>query len=225
MTITTSFPTIAILGGTGREGPALAMRWAAVGYPIIIGSRQEAKAQTTAAEINAKLGQVNVRGLENHAAAHLADVCVLTVVHSAHQAMIESLKSDLQGKILIDTTARVDFQNPVPPSPPSAARMAQTKLGDQTRVVAAFQNVPAALLKKQLGQSLGVDVLVCADDLPAAEETIKLAQAIGLRGYYAGNLDNAIVVEGLTSILISLNRHYGGHSASICITGIAASQS
>jgi predicted dinucleotide-binding enzyme len=67
---------------------------------------------------------------------------------------------------------------------------------------------------------LDVDVLVCADDLPAAEEVITLADGIGMHGYYAGGLDNAVVVEGLTSILISLNKHYGSHSAAVRLTGI-----
>jgi len=107
--------------------------------------------------------------------------------------MIESLKEVLRGKTLIDTTARVDFHNPLPPAPPSAARMAQSKLGADVKVVAAFQNVPAGVLRKNLGEQLGVDVLVCADDLQAARETIKLARAIGLRAFCAGDLDNAIV--------------------------------
>jgi hypothetical protein len=98
--------------------------------------------------------------------------------------------------------------------------MAQNKLGPGVRVVAAFQNVPAGTLKKNLGQPLDVDVLVCADDLAAAEEVMALAEAIGMQAYFAGGLDNAIVVEGLTSILISLNRHYGGHSAAIKVTGV-----
>ena len=87
-------------------------------------------------------------------------------------------------------------------------------------MVAAFQNVPASSLKKNLDQPLDIDVLVCSDDLAAAQEVIRLAEAGKMRAYYAGRLDNAIVVEGLTSILISLNKHYGGHSASIRVTGI-----
>jgi NADPH-dependent F420 reductase len=217
-----TFPIIAILGGTGKEGPGLAMRWASAGYPIIIGSRQVEKAQATAAELNAKLNITSVRGLENGAAARLADLCVLTVVYAAHQAALDDLKDDLQGKILVDATARVDFRAPCPPDPPAAARLAQNILGPGVRVVGAFQNVPSHALKKNLGQSLDTDVLICADDLDAAERVIRLAEAGGMRGYYAGGLDNALVVEGLTALLISLNGRYGVKTASIGVTGIPA---
>ena len=217
---TTALPTIAILGGTGKEGPGLAMRWASVGYTIIIGSRQLEKAQATAAELNAALKLDTIQAMENGAAARRTDICVLTVVQAAHQAALESLKADLQGKILVDATARVDFRDPRPPAPPSAARLAQNILGPGVRVVAAFQNAPAYSLKKNLGGSLNTDVLVCADDLSAADQVIQLAQAGGMRAWYAGGLDNAIVVEGLTSILISLNQRYGVKTASIGVTGI-----
>jgi 8-hydroxy-5-deazaflavin:NADPH oxidoreductase len=213
-------PTIAILGGTGKEGPGLALRWANAGYPIIIGSRQLEKAQATAAELNLKLGMDNIGGMENSDAARAADISVLTVVQSAHQEAIEGLREALKGKILVDATARVDFRDPKPPEPPAAARHAQERLGGEVRVVAAFQNVPASSLKKNLDQPLDMDVLVCSDDLAAAQEVIRLAEAGKMRGYFAGGLDNAVVVEGLTSILISLNKHYGGHSATIKVTGI-----
>ena len=217
---TSSLPTIAIIGGTGKEGPGLAMRWASVGYTVIIGSRQLEKAQATAAELNVLLNLNTIQSMENGPAARQADICVLTVVQAAHQAALESLKADLQGKILVDATARVDFRDPRPPSPPSAARHAQNILGPGVRLVAAFQNVPAHSLKKNLGGSLNADVLVCADDLSAADQVIQLAQAGGMRAYHAGSLDNAIVVEGLTSILISLNQRYGVKTASIGVTGI-----
>lgn len=213
-------PTLAILGGTGKQGPGLALRWAIAGYPIIIGSRQAEKAQATADELNARLGLESIRGMENRAAARVADICVLTVVQTAHQEAIESLKGSLQGKILVDATARVDFRDPLPPAPPSAARHAQDKLGEAVRVVAAFQNVPASALRSNLEQPLDIDVLVCSDDLSAAQEVIRLAESGKMHAYYAGRLDNAIVVEGLTSILIALNKHYGSHRASIKVTGI-----
>jgi NADPH-dependent F420 reductase len=215
-----TLPTIAILGGTGKEGPGLAMRWAKAGYSIIIGSRQTEKAQNTAAELNKKLGIDSIQGTENGAAARRGDICVLTVVQSAHQAALESLKEELQGKILVDATARVDFRDPRPPSPPAAARIAQDILGPGARVVAAFQNVPAHALKKDLERPLDTDVLVCADDPEAAQQVIELAAAGGMSAYYAGGLDNAIVAEGLTAALISLNKHYGIKTASVGITGI-----
>ena len=220
MTSTIHLPTLAILGGTGKEGPGLALRWAKAGYKIIIGSRQAEKAQTAAAEINQKLGLDTVSGLENAAAARQADISILTVVQSAHQEAILSVKDALQGKILVDATARVDFRNPKPPEPPSAARQAQDSLGTGVRVVAAFQNVPAHALKKDLDQPLEAEVLVCSDDLYAAQAVMELARGGGMRAYYAGDLDNALTVEGLTALLIAVNRYYKVTTASIRIAGL-----
>lgn len=213
-------PVIAILGGTGKEGPGLALRWAHAGFKVLIGSRQAEKAQAIVAELNAQLGTQSVLGMENNQAALQADICVLTVVQTAHQAALESLKEALQGKILVDATNRVDFREPVPPPSPSAARMAQNLLGTGVRVVAAFQNVPAQALKKNLDQPLDAEALVCADDLEAAKKVIHLAEAGGMRAHYAGNLDNAVVVEGLTSLLISVNKYYGSKTASIYLSGL-----
>ncbi|PWH16549.1 MAG: NADPH-dependent F420 reductase [Anaerolineae bacterium] len=212
-------PVVAILGGTGKEGPGLALRWAKAGYPILIGSRQAEKAQATAQEINQTLGLQTVQGYENTQAARQAEICVLTVVQTAHQEALIGLKEALQGKILVDATARVDFRDPKPPAPPTAARIAQDLLGEGVRVVAAFQNVPAAALRK-LDQPLHSHVLVCADDLAAAQAVIQLAHDGGMNAYYAGGLDNAIVVEGLTALLISLNKHYKTKTASICVAGL-----
>jgi NADPH-dependent F420 reductase len=215
-----ALPVLAFLGGTGKEGSGLALRWAMVGYSVIIGSRQMVKAQAKAAELNKALGKDIVQGMDNHNAARAADVCVLTVTHAAHQAILESLKDDLRGKILVDATARVDYREPKPPAPPSAGRIAQDLLGAEVRVVAAFQNLPASALKNNLGQSLDKDVLICADDKQAAAAITGLAEAAGMRAYYAGSLDDAIVVEGLTAILINLNKYYRTKTASIGITGI-----
>jgi len=214
-------PIIAIIGGTGKEGMGLALRWANAGYKIVIGSRQAEKARMAAEEINNRLEINSVIGLENGEAVAEADICVLTVVQSAHQPALLSLKDVLQGKILVDATARVDYQNPRPPDPPSAAQQSQLVLGPAVRVVAAFQNVPARTLSKAIDQPIDADVLVCSDDLPAAEQIIQLVKVAGLRGYYAGLLANANVVEGLTSILISMNKHYGIKDARIMVSGIS----
>lgn len=214
-------PVVAILGGTGKEGPGLAMRWAVVGYKIIIGSRQREKAKRTAEALNESLGIDTITGLENGDAAKSADICVLTVVQSAHKSALVNLKDDLYGKILVDATARVDFRNPQPPQPPSAAAIAQEILGSGVKVVAAFQNVPAHALRN-LSKTIDSEVLVCADDKEAAMQVIHLAEDGGMKAYYAGNLENAITVEGLTSVLISINRFYKTKTASIRITGITS---
>ena len=147
------------------------------------------------------------------------------MVYSAHEAALQGLKDALQGKILVDATARVDFRDPRPPAPPSAPSLAQEILGDGVRVVGAFQTVPSHVLKKDLGESLDTDVLVCADNLAAAEQVIQLAEAGGMRAYYAGILENAIVVEGLAAMMISLNKHYGVRTASISITNVPSQAS
>ncbi len=212
-------PTIAILGGTGKEGPGLAMRWAHAGYKVLIGSRQAEKAEATAKELNEKLKIDSIEGFENDVAARKADISVLTVVQAAHQPALQGLKDALQGKILVDATARVEFRDPKPPKQPSAGRIGQDILGEGVRVVAAFQNVPATALKKNLDQPVKTDVLVCADDVNAAEHVIELTEAGGMRAYYAGGLDNAVVVEGITALLIAMNKHYSGHGT-VQITGI-----
>ena len=129
----TDKPTIAILGGTGHEGTGLALRWATNGYDVIIGSRKEEKALKVTAELNEILGEELIRGMENGPAAREADINVLTVVATAHQAAVTGLKDDLQGKILVDATARIQFPNPKPPEPPSAARIAQDILGEDVQ--------------------------------------------------------------------------------------------
>ena len=212
-------PVIGILGGTGKEGPGLAMRWAKAGYPIIIGSRKEEKAKATAEDIKNVLGDIAITGLVNRDAARKADICVLTVVQSAHDEALDGLKDALQGKILVDATARVDFRDPKPPLPPSAGEEAQKILGTGVTVVTAFQNVPAHALKN-LEEPISSDVIVCSDDVGAAERIIQIAVDGGMSAYYAGGLNQAVIVEGLTSLLINMNKYYKKKTASIQVTGL-----
>ncbi len=216
-----SRPVIAIIGGTGKEGSGLGTRWALAGYPVIIGSRQAQKAEQVAQAINLQLGLASVIGLENGEASRKADISVLTVIFPAHQTILESIKGMLEGKILVDATSRVDYRDPKPPQLPSAAEQAQLILGPMVRVVAAFQNVPAKALASAIDQPVDADVFVCSDDLQAAEQVLELSHAAGLHGYYAGKLANAIIVEGLTSILISINRYYGVKNSSVRISGVS----
>src|SRR5713226_8375085 len=141
-------PTVAILGGTGKEGSGLALRWARNGYPLIIGSRSAERAVQSAKELAEKAPGANVRGADNVEAARDGDIVVLTVPYEAQMATLESVKDQLKGKILVDATARVDWRKPRPPEGKAAARMAQEMLGPDVRVVAAFQNIPASALAR-----------------------------------------------------------------------------
>jgi len=213
---------IAVLGGTGNEGPGLALRWARAGHRVIIGSRRQEKALRVAHELNARLTTGAIEGMENHAAAERCDLAVLTVPYSAQNALLESLHSSLQGKVLISTT--VALKPPkvarvyIPPEG-SASEQAQAVLGENVKVVAAFQNVAADRLL-ELDTPVECDVLVCGDDKPAKRLAIGLARDLGTRGIDAGPLINARAVEALTSVLIGINIRYKVHGAGIRITGL-----
>ena len=215
--------TIAVIGGTGKEGPGLALRWAKSGnYQVTIGSRQQEKAERVAAELNARLGEDLIRGMVNADAAAAADLVVLTVPYSAHAPTLESIRAALNGKILVDVTAPLQPPNVsrvhIPPGG-SATAEAQTLLGDDVRVVAAFQNIGAAHLGDP-DHLIDCDVLVCGDNKEAKAEAIALAEAAGMRGLDAGALQNAVVVEGLAAVLIAINIRYKIKDAGIKITGL-----
>jgi NADPH-dependent F420 reductase len=214
--------SIAILGGTGEQGPGLALRWAAAGEDVIIGSRSRERAEAVAAELNAELGQPRIRGLDNIQAAAAADIVVLTVPYSAHLATLESVKAHLTGKIFIDVSVPLDPENPRKmkmPQAGSATEEAQAVLGDGTKVVAAFQNVAAHLLRDRL-HAIDCDILVCGNDADAKKTVIALIGKMGMQAYDVGPAGSARVVEGLTSVLIRLNIRHKVKGAGIRLTGL-----
>lgn len=214
---------IAIIGGTGREGSGLGYRWALAGHEILIGSRNADKAIKAVEDLMPRFEdkEVRISAWTNEEAVEQCDIAVLTVPFSAHAATLEGLKDQLQGKLLIDVCVPI-----VPPKvtkvqmPPegSAALQAKAILGPDVQVVDAFQTISFEHLLS--GEEIDCDVLVAGGNKEAREVVIGLAEDIGLKAWDAGVIENTVVLEGLTSILIGLNIKYKVPSAGIRITGI-----
>jgi NADPH-dependent F420 reductase len=215
---------IAVIGGTGAEGSGLAVRWAAAGHDIVIGSRSAEKATASAAELSTLLpsGSGTITGAANGDAAAEAQIVVLSVPYAAQVDTIDQILDGAQGKIVITVG--------VPLMPPkvstvwhapggSAAEEAQAQFGGQVRVVGAFQNVAAGHLK-DLAWQPDCDVLVTGDDKDAKSITIALAAEAGFFALDAGPLANASVVEGFTALLVGINARNKVKGAGIRITGI-----
>ena len=211
---------IAIIGGTGVLGSGLARRWAAAGHGVTIGSRDPQRARKAAADVNDRLGRDAIGGLGNAQAAAGAEIAVLTVPYASHGAILNAINDAVQGKIVIDATVPL-----MPPKvrrvhlPPggSVAKAAQDRLGDGVRVVSALQTVAADRLAGD--GALHGDVLVCGNDVKAREIVVSLVESLGLKGWHAGPLDNAVVAESLVPALIFINARYKLDGAGIRIVG------
>ena len=207
--------TIAVIGGTGNLGSALAWRLARAGHAVIIGSRT---AESAVAKAN-ELGH-GLTGLSNADAARAADVVFVTVPFAAQASTLKDIKPHVAGKIVVDTTVPL-----VPPKvmrvqlPPegSAAAKAESILGEGIRVVAGFHNVAAHKLAQDI--DVDCDILIFGDEKDARAEIVALADEIGLRGVHGGALVNAAAAEAMTSLLIFINQNYQVDGAGIRITG------
>ena len=212
--------TIAILGGTGDLGTGLAIRWSKAGYKIIIGSRTLTKAQAAVVDLEKISPTTPAAAMENADAAAEGDMVVLTVPAEHQISTLETVKSGLLGKILIDVTVPL-----VPPKvgtvqlPPegSAGKRAQDFLGDDVQVVTAFQNVAAHLLKEDV--TIECDVLVAGNKRSARDKVIQLAQQAGMTGWHAGPIENSAAAEALTSVLIQINRRHDIAHSGLQIVG------
>jgi 8-hydroxy-5-deazaflavin:NADPH oxidoreductase len=214
--------TIAIVGGTGKEGKGLAYRWIKAGYTVIIGSRQIEKALLAVEEIlTATGGKGSLVGKTNLAAVEQADIVIMTVPYAVHNEMLQSLKDYLAGKIFVDVTVPLvppKVSKVQMPKAGSAAQEAREILGENISVVSAFQNISYENLMRD--DYSDCDVLVCGSDLAAREAVLKLVEDAGLMGWDAGPIENSVVLEGLTSVLIGINKKYGSRSSGIRITGV-----
>jgi NADPH-dependent F420 reductase len=219
-----ALPIIAIIGGTGQLGAAIARRLAVAGARIIIGSRDSSRAEGAAVMFATAIGSddaaARISGAGNLEAARLGEVVILTVPAASQAATLAEIASAVIGKILVDTTVPL-----VPPKvmrvqlPPegSAAVRAQTILGEGVRVVSAFHNVAAHKLATD--DLIECDVLVFGDDRAARQAVLPIVEACGLRALHGGVLANSAAAEALTSVLIFLNKTYGVDGAGLRITG------
>jgi 8-hydroxy-5-deazaflavin:NADPH oxidoreductase len=207
--------TVAVIGGTGKLGKAIARRLAKAGRTVIIGSRAAESAQSAAAELGFGLS-----GLSNADAAAAGDILIITVPFAAQDATLAEIRPFAAGKVVIDTTVplmppkvmRVQL-----PAEGSAAQRAQSLLGDDVNVVSAFHNVAAHKLITD--DEIACDVLVFGDDKAARAQAVDLVKATGLRGLHGGALANSAAAEAMTSILIFVNKTYQADGAGVQITG------
>jgi NADPH-dependent F420 reductase len=223
-----SAPTtpIPIVGGTGALGFGLALRLAAAGQEVVIGSRDAGRAEEAAARVRERVSNAHVAGMENAAAAALGEVVFLTVPFRAQSENLTNLKSTLrEGQILVDATvplaAAVSGKATrllgVPQG--SAAEQAQEMVPDGVTVISALHSVDAATLG-DLDNQLDQDVLVCGDRKDPKRKVAELIGLIpGLRPVNAGALESARFVEALTPLLISVNIRNKSH-AGVKLTGL-----
>jgi NADPH-dependent F420 reductase len=212
---------IAVLGGTGKEGRGLALRWAKAGHSVVIGSRDAERARSKAKELSELSGK-DLSGSDNVSAASGAEVVLLSVPYSGHAALLSELRSALEGRIVIDIT--VPLQPPRVrevhlPAGQAAALEAQAILGTGARVVAALHHVSSVHLG-DVDHALEGDVPVCSDDEAARAVVMGLVGDLGMRAIDAGSLRNAIALESLTPVLLHINKKYKVEGAGIRFVGV-----
>ncbi|MCK5891439.1 NADPH-dependent F420 reductase [Aeromicrobium sp.] len=219
--------TVGVLGGTGAQGRGLALRWAAAGVPVVLGSRDAGRAEVAAAELVELLAEAGfagarVSGADNAACAARADVVLAAIPWDGHAELLASLADELGGKVLIDCVNPIGFGKtgpfPLEVAEGSAAQQAQAVLPG-SRVIGAFHNVSAVVLADLSRVEVDTDVLVMGEDRADVDLVIALADVIpGVRGLFGGRLANCGQVEKLTANLIAINRRHKTH-AGIRITG------
>lgn len=213
---------IGFLGGTGPEGRGLAVRLALAGEDVIIGSRDAGRAMAAAGELAELAPGVAVEGSLNEEAAARADVVFVVVPYPAQRSTIEPLARHLAGKIVVGVTVPLQFGKggaSIEPVPDGSAALELEALLPESRVVAAFQTISAHDLLDP-NKTVDSDVVVCSSDEDARAQIMELSGRIdGIRAVDGGGLANAGYVEGMTALILNLNRRYKARAA-FRITGI-----
>jgi NADPH-dependent F420 reductase len=205
---------IGVLGGTGPAGRGVAVRLAAAGHQVVLGSRDRDRAAQVVDELRERWGErvaTLTPGTNDDAAA--AEVVVLATVWDAAVPTAHSLASQLDGKVVITIANGLEKRGrefrAVMPDEGSISEAVQAA-APGARVIAALQHVPAKALG-DLDATLGTDVFVVGDDDDARTLVLDLVDEIpGLRGFDAGSLVNARGVEAVAAPLLTINlRHKG----------------
>ena len=202
---------LGLIGGTGPEGKGLGYRFTVAGHELIIGSRSLERGAEAAREVAERVPPATVTGAANIAAAREAELILLTVPYTAQAATLPDLRAALAGKIVVSTAVPLSFDGGKPamlavPEGSAAAQVAA--LLPEAQVVGAFQNLGAAKLW-QADLSLDQDVIVCADDAEPKRQVMALAEEIkGVRAVDGGPLAASRYVEGITALLVNVNRGY-----------------
>ncbi len=220
---------VGIIGGTGPQGRGLAVRLAATGQRILLGSRDADRAAEVATEVAGRAAaaaagaEVSVRGGSNADVAGAADLVIVAVPYDGHAATIRELAAPLAGKIVVDCVVPMGFDElgayVLDVEEGSVAQQAAALLPD-SHVVGAFHHLSASLLEDLSKPTIDGDVMVIGDDRASMDTVQALASRLpGMRGIYAGRLRNARQVEALTINLVSVNRRYKVH-AGIRVTDV-----
>lgn len=212
---------IAIIGGTGKLGYGLALRFAAAGHDVTIGSRSQERAESAAGAANEVLGRLALAAAEYAAAAQIGEIVILAVPFEAQEATALAIRDAAAGKVVVDATIPLAAGDPtrveMPPEGSAAERT--QRLLPRSPVVAAFHHVGAKALTR-LDHPVEADLLICGDDQGAKAAVAPLAEALGTRAIDCGPLRQAQVLERLTPLLIGINIRYKRRHAGIKLTGV-----
>ena len=213
---------IALIGGTGTEGIGLAVRFAAAGRQVIIGSRLKERADGAAQNVRDLVPGSAVSGDENSSAAQKAETIVLTIPYEAQVSMLERLRVPAAGKVVLTAVVPIGFAKEsmsMIAVPEGSAAEQAARLLPESRVVGAFHHLSAQKLMA-LGREVSADVILVGDDRAAKGAASALVLSIeGCRPVDGGPLSNARYVEEITALLVGINRIYKAQS-SIKIVGL-----
>jgi NADPH-dependent F420 reductase len=201
---------VAIVGGTGAFGRALAMRLGQLGRDqVVVGSRDPDRARAAAEELG-------VEGGRNQDVVGEADLVVLAVKSNATLATAAELAEAIGTTPVLCVASDLRFtQEGVLPGRHQGSLAEEVARLVRAPVASGFQSFAAAnVIDGDPG-----DALICGEDSDAKTRALELAERLGARAIDAGPLANSRALEGMTSVILNVNKHYKAH-AGIRLTGL-----